>query len=334
MRSYPLMLESEDSCLEAVAIMTVKDEFHRSKEKPDTIIVQLMGGLGNQLFQYAVGRRIAKMNNFSLKLDLSWFRYHPRWFKYHPYRPYSLNHFATLKDIASPAEIAKLRGLTWVHLKEKLFHKLYANGLHGTQTMIREKTLDFDQEVLQISTGAYLSGYWQSEKYFKDIEETIRKEFTVITPPDPENIKIANDIRGTEAVCIHVRRGDYVSDSKANQLIGLCSLDYYYRSIDCIMSRVEKPHFYIFSDDPEWSQQHITIDAPTTYIHNNPSDKNYEDLRLMTYCKHFIIANSSFSWWGAWLSSNRQKIVVAPAQWFNRVKYNDADRLPKEWIRL
>jgi hypothetical protein len=100
------------------------------------------------------------------------------------------------------------------------------------------------------------------------------------------------------------------------------------------MSKVEKPHFYIFSDDPNWSQQHITIDAPTTYVRNNPSDRNYEDLRLMTYCRHFIIANSSFSWWGAWLSSNRQKIVVAPAQWFNEVRYNDDDRLPKEWIRL
>lgn len=328
------MAGSEDSRLKGEAIMTVMDEDHHSKGIPSTIIVQLMGGLGNQLFQYAVGRRIAMMNNLSLKLDLSWFRYHPRWFKYHPYRPYSLNHFATLKDIASLAEVAELRGLTWAHLREKLLHKINANGPHSNQTLIRERTLDFDPEILQISSGAYLSGYWQSEKYFKDIEEVIRKEFAVITPPDSENIKIADEIRETEAVCIHVRRGDYVSDPKANRLIGLCSLDYYHRSIDYIMSKVEKPHFYIFSDDPNWSQQHITIDAPTTYIRNNSSDRNYEDLRLMTYCRHFIIANSSFSWWGAWLSSNRQKIVVAPAQWFNGVRYNDDDRLPKEWIRL
>ena len=314
--------------------MTVADDVHLSKEIPGKIIVQLMGGLGNQLFQYAVGRRIAKMNNFSLKLDLSWFRCHPSWFKYHPYRPYSLNHFATLKDIASLAEVAELRGLTWVHLKEKLLHRTYVDSPHSKQTMIRERTMDFDPEILQISGDTYLSGYWQSEKYFKDIEEVIQKEFTVITPPDPKNIMIANEIRETEAVCIHVRRGDYVSDPKANRLIGLCSLDYYHRSIDYIMSKVEKPHFYIFSDDPNWSQQHITIDAPTTYVRNNPSDRNYEDLRLMTYCRHFIIANSSFSWWGAWLSSNRQKIVVAPAQWFNEVRYNDDDRLPKEWIRL
>lgn len=319
---------------EGAVIMTVKDRDHTSKGIPNTIIVQLMGGLGNQLFQYAVGRRIAKMNNFSLKLDLSWFKYHPRWFKYRPYRPYSLNHFATLKDVASPAEIAELRGSTWFHLKAKLLHKMHVDRPPSRRTMIRERTVDFDPEILQISSGAYLSGYWQSEKYFKDIEGIIRREFTVITPPDPENIKIANEIRETEAVCIHVRRGDYISDSKANQFIGLCSLDYYYRSIDYIMSRVEKPHFYIFSDDPDWTQQHITIDAPTTYVRNNPSDKNYEDLRLMMYCKHFIIANSSFSWWGAWLSSNRQKIVVSPAQWFKGIQYNNDDRVPKEWIHL
>ncbi|MCK9298699.1 MAG: hypothetical protein M0P21_07020, partial [Methanoculleus sp.] len=119
--------------------MTVMDEDHLSRGIPSTIIVQLMGGLGNQLFQYAVGRSIAKMNNFSLKLDLSWFRYHPRWFKYHPYRPYSLNHFATLKDIASLAEVAELRGLTWVHLKEKLLHKVHVDRPYSKQTMIRER---------------------------------------------------------------------------------------------------------------------------------------------------------------------------------------------------
>lgn len=315
-------------------IMTAKERDHISKGTSNTIIVQLMGGLGNQLFQYAAGRRIAEINNFPLKLDLSWFKYHPSWFKYRPYRPYSLNHFATLKDVASLAEIAELKGLTLTQLKGKLLQKQYTDKTPNKRTVIQEKTVDFDPEILQISNSAYLSGYWQSEKYFKDIEDIIRKEFTVITPPESKNIKIANEIREAEAVSIHVRRGDYISDPKANQSIGLCSLDYYYRSIDYVMSRVEKPHFYIFSDDPDWTQQHITIDAPTTYVRNNPSDKNYEDLRLMTYCRHFIIANSSFSWWGAWLSSNRQKIVVSPVQWFKGTQYNDDDRVPKEWIRL
>ncbi|MFA5531524.1 MAG: alpha-1,2-fucosyltransferase [Thiohalomonadaceae bacterium] len=314
--------------------MGVKNRDHISNEIPDTIIVQLMGGLGNQLFQYAVGRRIAVANAFSLKLDVSWFMYHPRWFKYRPYRPYSLNHFATLKDVASFVEIAKLRGLTWAHLKDNLLRKVYVDRLPRKQTVVQERSVDFDPEILEVSSSTYLIGYWQSEKYFKEIEEIIRNEFTVITPPDPENARIAYEIKETEAICIHVRRGDYITDLKAKESLGLCSLDYYYRSIDYIMARVDKPHFYIFSDDPDWTQQYVTIDAPTTYVRNNPSDKNYEDLRLMTHCKHFIIANSSFSWWGAWLSSNRQKIVISPAQWFKGTKYCDDDRVPKEWVRL
>lgn len=307
--------------------MTINNHDQSSEKTPDMIIVQLKGGLGNQLFQYAAGRRIAIANNFSLKLDLSWFEGQPD-------RPYSLNHFATIKDVASPAEIAHLAGSKWAHIKGYLLHKINLDGTYGKQTMISERSLDFDPSILQVSKGSYLKGYWQSEKYFKDIEEIIRKEFTVTTAPSPDNIKIANKIRSTEAICIHVRRGDYVSDPKANQLIGLCPLDYYYKSIDYILSKVDKPHFFIFSDDPDWTQQHIKIDAPITYVCNNSSDKNYEDLRLMTYCRHFIIANSSFSWWGAWLSPNVQKIVIAPAQWFRGVQYNDEDRLPKEWIRI
>jgi hypothetical protein len=307
--------------------MTINSEDPSFKKVPGMIIVQLKGGLGNQLFQYAAGRRIAKVNNFSLKLDLSWF-------KDQPDRLYSLNHFATIKDVASPAEVATLTDPFWLRLKEYLLNKINLSGTDGKRTMILERSLDFDPNILQISKSVYLKGYWQSEKYFKDIEEIIRKEFTVTTAPSPDNIKIANKIRSTEAICIHVRRGDYVSDPKANQLIGLCPLDYYYKSIDYILSKVDKPHFFIFSDDPDWTQQHIKIDAPITYVCNNSSDKNYEDLRLMRYCRHFIIANSSFSWWGAWLSPNVQKIVIAPAQWFRGEQYNDEDRLPKEWIRI
>lgn len=291
------------------------------------IIVRLTGGLGNQLFQYAAGRRIAVKNNIPLKLDLSWF-------KDQSDRPYSLNHFATIQDIASPAEVARLKGSKLTYLKEILLQKANLDRHDGKRTLILEKSLDFDPNILQISGSAYLIGFWQSEKYFKDIEGMIKKEFVVRTPPDLENIKVANEIRNTEAVCIHVRRGDYVSDPKTNQSIGLCSLEYYYRAIDHIISKVEKPHFFIFSNDPSWTQRHIRIDAPITYVRHNPSDKNFEDLRLMTFCKHFIIANSSFSWWGAWLSSNERKIVIAPAQWFRGEQYNDDDRLPKEWIRL
>lgn len=303
---------------------------HRDSQRertPHMIIVRLMGGLGNQLFQYAAGRNVALKNDLPLKLDLSWF-------KDQPDRPYSLHHFAIIEGIATPNEIAHLKK-SKMNLLDRIITTYKECGKpYYHRTDIREKSLDFDKNILQISGSAYLEGYWQSEKYFKDIEDIIRKEFSVITPPDHMNSEYARMIPSLNAVAIHVRRGDYISNQNANKFHGICSLDYYHRSIDQITSTVENPHFFVFSDDPEWTQDNLKIDAPTTYVVHNPPDKNYEDLRLMSLCSHFIIANSSFSWWGAWLSKNESKIVIAPSTWFQGIKYNCDDRLPEGWICL
>lgn len=307
--------------------MTLTYRDRLSKRVPRTIIMRLKGGLGNQLFQYAAGRRIAETNNLSLKLDLSWF-------KDQPGRPYSLNHFAISEDVASPAEIAQLNGLKWARLKENLPYIRDFGGPYYQRTSVRERTLDFDPNILKISESAYLDGYWQSEKYFRDIEDIIRREFSVITRPDEENANHARIIQSSTAIAVHVRRGDYVSSPFAKRYHGVCTLDYYHRAIEYILSEVDNPRFFIFSDDPRWAQKNLKIDAPTTYVSHNSPDRNYEDLRLMTYCKHYIIANSSFSWWGAWLSQYRDKIVIAPEKWFQATDYNDKDRLPQEWIRL
>ena len=291
------------------------------------IIVRLMGGLGNQLFQYATGRRVALKNNMPLKLDLSWFRDQPD-------RPYCLNNFAIIEDIATPREIAQLK-----RDNRGLIHRIFTTCREcGTpyylRSYIREKSLDFDSHILQISESAYLDGYWQSEKYFNDIKYIIRDEFTVISSPDTTNKNCARMIQSSDAVAIHIRRGDYISNKSATEFHGICSLDYYYKAIDEILSKVKNPHFFVFSDDPEWTQENLKINALTTYVVHNSSDKNYEDLRLMSLCNHFIIANSSFSWWGAWLSKNESKIVIAPSKWFQEIKYNDSDRLPEEWKRI
>jgi len=294
------------------------------------IITKIIGGLGNQMFQYALGRRIAYLNDETLKLDLSGF-------ETYDLHNYSLNHFNICEDIATKNEIRSFKGSNNRYL-EHIIRMMNRNGLYLPYTQkgrpIYERSIDYDSSILDNTADIYLDGYWQSEKYFKEIEEIIRNDFTIKTPPDPQNVKTADEIRSTEAICIHVRRGDYVSNPTTYQSIGLCPLDYYYRAIDYITSKVENPHYFVFSNDPSWTRQNIQIDAPTTYICNNPPEKNFEDLRLMTLCKHFIIANSSFSWWGAWLSSNERKIVIAPAVWFKGIRYNDDDRLPKEWIRL
>ncbi len=294
------------------------------------IVVKIIGGLGNQLFQYALGRRIAYLNDEALKLDISGFE------TYNLHK-YGLNHFNISGDIATKREIRSFRGSNNKYIRE-IINIINRNGFYlpyvQKNKIIFERSINYDPSILDYTVDIYLEGYWQSEKYFKDVEEIIRKDFTIKTPSEPQNIKNANEIKNSEAVCIHVRRGDYVSNPTVYQSLGLCPLDYYYRAIDYITSKVENPHYFVFSNDPGWTQQNIQIDAPTTYISNNPPEKNFEDLRLMTLCKYFIIANSSFSWWGAWLSSNKQKIVIAPSKWYKGRQYNDEDRLPKEWIRL
>ncbi|MCE5338446.1 MAG: alpha-1,2-fucosyltransferase [Methanomicrobiaceae archaeon] len=293
-------------------------------------MVKIIGGLGNQMFQYALGRKIAYLNDETLKLDISGF-------ETYDLHNYSLSHFNISGDAATKSEIRAFRGSNNRHI-QGIINKMNHHGFYlpylQKNKMVFEKTINYDPSVFDHTGEIYLDGYWQSEKYFKDIEGIIRNEFTIKTPPDSQNIKIANEIRNTEAVCIHVRRGDYVSNPTVYRSLGLCPLDYYYRAIEYVSSRVENPHFFIFSNDPSWTQQNMKINAPTTYICNNPPEKNFEDLRLMTLCKYFIIANSSFSWWGAWLSLNEKKIVIAPSQWYKGRQYNDEDRLPKEWIRL
>ena len=141
-------------------------------------------------------------------------------------------------------------------------------------------------------------------------------------------------ILAVNSVSIHVRRGDYLTNPVTFQTHGLCDIDYYKKAIDEILDLVDKPHFFIFSDDQSWAKSNIIFGAPTDYVMHNNSLKNYEDLRLMSYCRHHIIANSSFSWWGAWLGNNPEKIVIAPKKWFNDPKIDTTDLIPDTWLRL
>ncbi len=180
----------------------------------------------------------------------------------------------------------------------------------------------------------YLQGYWQSEKYFKDIEKIIRDDFTFSEEPDYQNKQMADTIKCCEAVSLHVRRGDYVSNPVTTEYHGICSEDYYRRAVREVERYCKNPQFFVFSDDPSWAKENLETGYPTTIIDFNGSEKDYEDLRLMSLCQHHIIANSSFSWWGAWLSWNPQKIVIAPKKWFNRPEINTQDLIPESWIRI
>lgn len=285
------------------------------------IVVKIIGGLGNQMFQYAAGRKIAYLNNDTLKVDLTAYE------SYNLHK-YGLHHFNLVENIATEEEIQSFKFPTII---SRIFNK-YLNT-HSSRVFI-ERSLAYDPRILKYTGDLYLEGYWQSEKYFRDIADIIRHDFTVKTFPDSQNIQWAEKIKNNESICVHVRRGDYIADRQTLEKHGVCSSEYYNNAIDYLSSRVPDPHLFIFSDDPEWARDHLEFPYPTDIISHNDSQKNYEDLRLMTLCKHYIIANSTFSWWGAWLSENRSKIVIAPSKWFQDKKYDDRDLVPPEWVRL
>ncbi len=148
------------------------------------------------------------------------------------------------------------------------------------------------------------------------------------------NKDIGEMIQSFKSVSLHIRRGDYVSNKVTNQVHGVCDLNYYSHAISYIAERISNTHLFVFSDDPEWAKGNLKTEIPTFFVDNNRADKDYEDLKLMRQCKHNIIANSSFSWWGAWLNQNAGKIVIAPKKWFNDKSINTKDLIPEKWIRL
>ena len=282
------------------------------------IVTKIIGGLGNQLFQYAVARHLAYIYNTVVRIDTSLFNN----YRVHQY---SLHHFNLKGEIIWQGE--DTRGFI-----RRLFMRLLSGG--SSVSRVVEQSFAYDASILNLPDNVYLEGYWQSEKYFKSIESIIREEFTVITPPDSQNAEMAAQITGCNALSLHVRRGDYVSNPKANAHHGTCTMDYYKQAVELTAKQVSSPVFFVFSDDIEWVKTNLQVDFPTVYVDHNGPEKNYEDLRLMSLCKHNIIANSSFSWWGAWLNSNKEKLVYAPQRWFAGADHNTKDLIPEGWIRL
>lgn len=290
------------------------------------IIVKLIGGLGNQLFQYAIGRRLSLLHHTVLKLDLSWFRQQEN-------RKYKLDHFSITGTIATDAEVAPfLKSNSRIN---RNFHRLMSSLLPShQQKYIIEKSVDFDPGIFNSPDDVYLDGYWQSEKYFRDIAPVLEKEFVVRSPPDHSNQNILNMMNQEKnPVCIHIRRGDYVTDPTTKKYHGVLPFEYYYSGIELLHKKIPDPYFFVFSDEPEEVEAQMQFESPVTYVMHNTPEKDYEDFRLMCNCRHFIIANSSFSWWAAYLAKSQNKTVIAPSRWFNGIPYNPKDRIPDTWIQ-
>jgi hypothetical protein len=200
--------------------------------------------------------------------------------------------------------------------------------------IIKQKDRKFYPEFLDLKGNILLDGYWVSEKYFITIQDKIRNIFSVKTPVNKDNQEMLEKIRSTESVCVHIRRGDYVSNERANKHHGTCSKGYYEKSASIYKDKIKNPVFFVFSDDIEWCKKNIHLSKKMIYVDNNSLETGYEDLRLMYNCKYFIIANSTFSWWGAWLSSYNEKKVIAPKSWFAKKGLYEKDIVPDDWIRV
>lgn len=291
------------------------------------IISNLIGGLGNQMFQYAAGRSLALRCGVEFKVDLSEFSSYPL------HQGFELDRiFNCPISIASTLDLKEALGWRRNQLYRKLLSRLSISGALGKGFMV-EPHFHYWNGLGGSIENAYLAGYWQSEKYFIENEDQIRNDFQFKSPLIGKNLLLADEIGGTNSIGIHIRRGDYVSNPKAHAVHGVCSIDYYSRAIGLVEKTVTLPKYFIFSDDIYWAKKNLNfLDDPVFIDHNIGAD-SYKDMQLMSLCKHNIIANSSFSWWGAWLNQNKQKVVIAPNCWFvngNNIK----DLLPSEWMRI
>jgi hypothetical protein len=295
------------------------------------IIVKIYGGLGNQLFVYAAARRLALKSKAELIIDsISGFAYDKRF-----RRSYQLGHFNILCRKATKSERMEPFGRIRHYLSQLLNHLLPLEH----KSYLVQKEMDYDPGFLNFrpTRNLYLQGYWQSEKYFKDVEPLIRRDLVIHPPTDIRNLTLAKLISRCTAVAVHVRFFDEPISQKKAKPNNVTS-GYYARAVEYIESQLDAPHYFIFSDRPEAALKCIDIPVNrfTLVCHNQGDDNAYADLWLMTLCQHFIIANSTFSWWGAWLASHPGKIIIAPG--FEKrdgiTHWGFDGLLPTSWLKL
>lgn len=294
------------------------------------IVVKLEGGHSNQLFQYAAGRRLALKLGVELLMDLSWFNSIAQG---DTQRIYELGEYKIKQNFITNDKFALAKDEP-ENIKVKLY-KITKGRRKPRFIQYREKNHSFDKDVLKLPDNIYLDGFWQNEKYFKDIRPTLLNELELQRPPSAKNGTLLKQIKTSNSVSVHIRRGDYVTNTATNKFHGVMSLDYYRSALNLLKEKNSSKdlHLFIFSNDIGWCKQNIKLGGQTTFVEGNK--KGAEDMRLMKHCKHNILANSSFSWWGAWLNENPDKIVIAPKIWFQDKKANEETEIvPDSWIRI
>ncbi len=288
-------------------------------------IINILGGLGNQMFQYAFAYTISNNKKNAVKLDISSF-------KTYNLREYELGLFNVTIGIAEEKESNILKFKQENYL-ERAVRKMRRKSMPLSAKYYKEPHFNFDKNVFDLQ-NVYFDGYWQTEQYFKKYREELLKEFTLKQDFSKQSQVYKNEIVKVESVSLHIRRGDYVTNEHTNSVHGTCSLEYYEKAVLLMQSKLNNPHFFIFSDDLAWGRENLDFIDNLTVVYLDENVPDHEEMLLMSHCKHNIIANSSFSWWGAWLNQNSEKMVIAPSKWFNDLSKDTINLIPEAWICL
>lgn len=282
------------------------------------IIVKLMGGLGNQMFQYAIGRNLSLKHNVPLKIDLS-FLNNRNMSPNFVYRNYELDIFNINADFSfDDVDVDQIFTI---------------NEPISQYTQYSHELMNQSDSLIQSGMSIILDGHWQTPLYFEKFEHQVRQDFTFRDKIELADIKITDMLKAitdSESVLINIRRTDYLN----TDFHGVMGMDYINTAKSIMGIKVKNPHYFIFSDDIEWCSQNLNDSNMTIVDHSYKGDRFTYYLQLMSRCKNFIIPNSSFAWWAAWLNDNPEKLVVSPKAWFNRPDMNMSDITPKNWIRI
>jgi hypothetical protein len=290
------------------------------------IVSRLIGGLGNQMFQYAAARALADRTDSEVVLDVSGFA------NYSVHR-YGLDAMRVRAKVRSERRADEKESGAVARKVRGLWRRIAPSGF-GPAATYRERSFAFDSGVQHQRAPVELEGYWQSEKYFRDDAAAIRADFTPVAEPDAANRAILERMQQTCAVSLHVRRGDYVTNPQAAAFHGSCSPEYYREAVDHIAERAGPLTLFVFSDDQDWVRDNMRFSHTCVHVDCNPPERGVWDMHLMKHCRHHVVANSSFSWWGAWLNPSPEKIVVAPSRWFTDPSIDTSDLIPETWVRI
>lgn len=302
------------------------------------IITSLTGGLGNQMFQYAAGLALAEHRRTVLKLDVNWYRHDPAYEAHNRYALSCLNiteQFATQEEIDRVRGVALTRTERWsVAAARALRLYRYANRHAAPANSHRPPTFAFYPQFFDQPDPTYLNGMFQSEKFFAPVADLLRLHFSFRYPPQPEVAALAARIKSGPSAAVHFRRGDYTRNAAFSQQIGVIGPDYYRRAIARLRERSPDATLYLFSDDIEAIAREYQPPGPHVFVRCVKPWHAYDKIRLMALCDHIAIANSTFSWWAAWLNQSPDKLVLAPDPWFAHSDHDSSDVIPTAWERL